>query len=58
MAREAAQFHASIHELDPGAWNALGAAANPFTRHEFLAALERNRLRRRAHRLAAALPRP
>jgi uncharacterized protein len=42
MAREAAQFHASIHELDPGAWNALGAAANPFTRHEFLAALERN----------------
>src|SRR5579862_4887935 len=42
MAREAAQFHASIQELDPGAWNALGASANPFTRHEFLAALERN----------------
>ena len=42
MARDAAQFHASIQELDPGAWNALGADANPFTRHEFLAALERN----------------
>jgi uncharacterized protein len=42
MPRDTAQIHASIQELDPEAWNALGAGANPFTRHEFLAALERN----------------
>jgi predicted N-acyltransferase len=35
------EFHRSIGELDPGEWNALGAGANPFTRHEFLLALER-----------------
>jgi predicted N-acyltransferase len=42
MPRDPAQFHTSIQQLDPGQWNALGAAANPFTRHEFLAALERH----------------
>ena len=42
MPRDTAQIHASIQELDPQAWNALGAGENPFTRHEFLAALERN----------------
>jgi uncharacterized protein len=41
MPRESAEFHDSIEQLEPRAWNALGAAANPFTRHEFLAALER-----------------
>ncbi|TLY65967.1 MAG: GNAT family N-acetyltransferase, partial [Gammaproteobacteria bacterium] len=35
------EFHRSIGELDPRQWNALGAGANPFTRHEFLLALER-----------------
>jgi len=35
-----AQFHRSIEALAPREWNALGAQANPFTRHEFLAALE------------------
>ena len=35
------EFHRSIGELDPQQWNALGAGANPFTRHEFLLALER-----------------
>jgi uncharacterized protein len=38
-----AQFHRSIEALAPREWNALGAAANPFTRHEFLAALEHTR---------------
>jgi len=33
-------FARSIHELEPQQWNALGADRNPFTRHEFLAALE------------------
>ena len=42
MPRDTAQIHASILELDPKHWNALGAGDNPFTRHEFLAALERN----------------
>jgi predicted N-acyltransferase len=42
MPKEPAEFHASIQELDPTHWNALGAGGNPFTRHEFLAALERN----------------
>ena len=41
MPRDPAQIHDSIAGLDPAAWNALGAAANPFVRHEFLAALER-----------------
>lgn len=38
-----AQFHRSIEALAPREWNALGAQGNPFTRHEFLAALERTR---------------
>ena len=38
-----AQFHRSIEALARHEWNALGAGANPFTRHEFLAALERTR---------------
>jgi uncharacterized protein len=38
-----AQFHRSIETLAPREWNALGAQRNPFTRHEFLAALERTR---------------
>ena len=42
MPRESAEFRSSIQELAPAEWNALGAAGNPFTRHEFLAALERN----------------
>jgi predicted N-acyltransferase len=41
MPREKAEFHASIQALPAQDWNALGAAANPFTRHEFLSALER-----------------
>src|ERR1700683_4255227 len=36
-----AEFHRSIQGLGAQEWNALGAAENPFTRHEFLAALER-----------------
>jgi uncharacterized protein len=32
--------HHSIEELSAAEWNALGAAENPFTRHEFFAALE------------------
>jgi uncharacterized protein len=35
-----AEFHRSIEALAPREWNGLGAGANPFTRHEFLAALE------------------
>jgi predicted N-acyltransferase len=38
-----AEYHHSIHELRAAEWNALGAADNPFTRYEFLAALERSR---------------
>jgi len=37
-----AQFHGSIAAIAPQEWNALGTAGNPFARHEFLAALERN----------------
>ena len=37
------EYHHSIHELPAAEWNALGAADNPFTRYEFLAALERSR---------------
>jgi predicted N-acyltransferase len=40
MPRDKAEFRRSIHELEPQQWNALGADRNPFTRHEFLAALE------------------
>src|SRR5256886_1901359 len=38
---DTAEFLHSIHQLEPQQWNALGAQCNPFTRHEFLAALER-----------------
>jgi len=41
MLRDKAEFHRSIQEVSPREWNALGAGGNPFTRHEFLAALER-----------------
>jgi len=41
MPRDKAEFHDSIQALPARDWNALGAAANPFTRHEFLSALER-----------------
>ena len=41
MPRQQAHIHRSIQGLKAADWNALGAAANPFTRHEFLAALER-----------------
>ncbi|HET9329012.1 MAG TPA: GNAT family N-acetyltransferase [Steroidobacteraceae bacterium] len=34
------EFHRSIEAVTAAEWNALGAAANPFTRHEFLLALE------------------
>ena len=37
------EYHHSIHELRAAEWNALGAVDNPFTRYEFLAALERSR---------------
>jgi predicted N-acyltransferase len=36
-------YHPSIHGLPEAQWNALGAADNPFTRYEFLAALEHSR---------------
>ena len=42
------EFHRSIEAVTAAEWNALGAAANPFTRHEFLLALEQTQLRRRA----------
>ena len=32
--------HSSIDQIDPHQWNALAGAAQPFLRHEFLAALE------------------
>jgi hypothetical protein len=35
------ELHRSIQNLASREWNALGAGGNPFTRHEFLAALER-----------------
>ncbi|HYM27256.1 MAG TPA: GNAT family N-acetyltransferase [Steroidobacteraceae bacterium] len=34
------EFHRSIEAVTAAEWNALGAGANPFTRHEFLLALE------------------
>jgi predicted N-acyltransferase len=34
------EYHHSIRQLSAAEWNALGAADNPFTRYEFLAALE------------------
>jgi uncharacterized protein len=37
---EKPEFHRSIHGLSASEWNALGALANPFTRYEFLSALE------------------
>lgn len=40
MVRDRAEFHRSIQPLPAREWNALGASGNPFTRHEFLAALE------------------
>lgn len=43
MPKDSAEFHTSIQALDAHAWDALGGAANPFTRHAFLAALERHR---------------
>jgi uncharacterized protein len=36
-------YHHSIDKLDAPGWNALGGADNPFTRYEFLAALEHAR---------------
>src|SRR2546421_551429 len=41
MPTDKAEFLRSIHELEPQQWNDLGAQRNPFTCHEFLAALER-----------------
>jgi predicted N-acyltransferase len=41
MLRDRAEFHRGIHALPAREWNALGAGGNPFTRHEFLSALER-----------------
>ena len=43
MPRDQAEIHHSIQGLEAAEWNALGATANPFTRHEFLAALEHSR---------------
>jgi len=43
MSTDSVEFHTSIQALDARAWDALGGARNPFTRHAFLAALERNR---------------
>ena len=40
MPRNAADFLPSIAGIEASEWNALGAAASPFMRHEFLAALE------------------
>jgi predicted N-acyltransferase len=41
MPRNTAEFLSSIAGIEAREWNALGAAASPFMRHEFLAALER-----------------
>ena len=41
MPRNTAEFLPSIAALGASEWNALGAAASPFVRHEFLLALER-----------------
>ncbi len=40
MPRNTADFLSSIAAIEAQQWNALGAAASPFMRHEFLAALE------------------
>ncbi len=40
MPRNTAEFLPSIEGIEASAWNALGTAASPFMRHEFLAALE------------------
>ncbi|MBS0580930.1 MAG: GNAT family N-acetyltransferase [Proteobacteria bacterium] len=40
MPRNTAEFLPSITGIGAQQWNALGAAANPFMRHEFLLALE------------------
>jgi predicted N-acyltransferase len=40
MPRNTAEFLPSIAAIEARQWNALGAAASPFLRHEFLAALE------------------
>jgi hypothetical protein len=37
------EYHHSIGSLGAAEWNALGAGDNPFTRYEFLAALESSR---------------
>jgi predicted N-acyltransferase len=37
------EYHHSTHDIRAADWNALGAAGNPFARHEFLAALENSR---------------
>ena len=50
------RIHSSIEQVKPEHWNALGAADNPFLRHEFLAALEHTHCVGRAHRLGTALP--
>jgi uncharacterized protein len=42
MPRNTAEFLPSIAALGASEWNALGAAASPFVRHEFLLALERS----------------
>jgi len=40
MRADKIEFHRSIDAVAAAEWNALGAGANPFTRHEFLLALE------------------
>lgn len=40
MTRMKARFHERLDEIPAGAWDALGAQANPFTAHTFLAGLE------------------
>ncbi len=40
MRADHVEFHRSIEAVAAAEWNALGADANPFTRHEFLLALE------------------
>jgi uncharacterized protein len=42
MPRNTAEFLPSIAAIGAQQWNALGAAASPFVRHEFLLALERS----------------
>ena len=40
MARDHAEFRDRIDRIGAAEWHALGADHHPFTRHEFLAALE------------------